>query len=86
MSTDRKVAVITGASQGISAALADAFLDRSYRVVATSRSIRPSANPDTADHPGADGGCSSPEMAAAVTEAGALDSIVAGAANAAAPA
>jgi NAD(P)-dependent dehydrogenase (short-subunit alcohol dehydrogenase family) len=46
MSTDRKVAVITGASQGIGAALVDAYLGRNYRVVAISRSIQPSSNPD----------------------------------------
>lgn len=46
MSTQRKVAVITGASQGIGAGLVKAFLDRDYRVVANSRSIRPSSNPD----------------------------------------
>src|SRR5271163_3762971 len=42
MSTDQKVAVITGASQGIGAALVRAYRDRNYRVVATARSIRPS--------------------------------------------
>jgi NAD(P)-dependent dehydrogenase (short-subunit alcohol dehydrogenase family) len=41
MSAERKVAVITGASQGIGAALAKAYRDRDYRVVATARSIRP---------------------------------------------
>jgi NAD(P)-dependent dehydrogenase (short-subunit alcohol dehydrogenase family) len=46
MATAQKVAVITGASQGIGAALVDAYLDRNYRVVATSRSIQPSSNPD----------------------------------------
>jgi NAD(P)-dependent dehydrogenase (short-subunit alcohol dehydrogenase family) len=46
MGTERKVAVITGASQGIGAALVNAYLDRNYRVVATSRSIKPSTNPD----------------------------------------
>jgi NAD(P)-dependent dehydrogenase (short-subunit alcohol dehydrogenase family) len=46
MTTDRKVAVVTGASQGLGAAFVQAFLDRGYRVVATSRSIQPSANPD----------------------------------------
>jgi len=46
MSTQRKVAVITGASQGIGAGLVKAFLDRDYRVVANSRSIQPSSNPD----------------------------------------
>ena len=41
MSSERKVAVITGASQGIGAALVEAYRDRDYRVVATARSIRP---------------------------------------------
>lgn len=46
MNTQRKVAIITGASQGIGAGLVKAFLDRDYRVVANSRSIQPSGNPD----------------------------------------
>lgn len=46
MSDSRKVAVITGASQGIGAGLVDAFLAKGYRVVATSRSIKPNGNPD----------------------------------------
>lgn len=46
MSDNRKVAVITGASQGIGAALVDAYLEKGYRVVATSRSIKPLPNPD----------------------------------------
>ena len=46
MNESRKVAVITGASQGIGAGLVEAFLDRGYRVVATSRSIMSDGNPD----------------------------------------
>lgn len=46
MSNGQKVVVITGASQGIGAALVDAYLDRNYRVVATSRSIKPGTNPN----------------------------------------
>jgi len=46
MSSGQKVAVITGASQGIGDALVKAYRDRSYRVVATSRSIKPSSDPD----------------------------------------
>jgi NAD(P)-dependent dehydrogenase (short-subunit alcohol dehydrogenase family) len=46
MSTDRKVAVITGASQGLGAGLVKAYRARGYRVVATSRSIQPSDDPD----------------------------------------
>lgn len=46
MNQDRKVAVITGASQGIGAALVEAYLEKGYNVVATSRSIEPSNRPD----------------------------------------
>src|SRR6185503_17389001 len=46
MSIERKVAVITGASQGIGAGLVRGFLDRGYRVVANSRSIKPDTSPD----------------------------------------
>lgn len=42
MGTGQKVAVITGASQGIGAALVKAYRDRNFRVVATARSIKPS--------------------------------------------
>jgi NAD(P)-dependent dehydrogenase (short-subunit alcohol dehydrogenase family) len=46
MSNERKVAIITGASQGIGAGLVKAYRDRNYRVVATSRSIKQSGDPD----------------------------------------
>ena len=46
MSTEQKVVGITGASQGIGAGILQAFRDRNYRVVATSRSIKPSADTD----------------------------------------
>lgn len=46
MSTERKVAVITGASQGIGAGLVGGFLERGYRVVANSRSIKPGGSAD----------------------------------------
>jgi NAD(P)-dependent dehydrogenase (short-subunit alcohol dehydrogenase family) len=46
MSTQPKVAVITGASQGIGAGLVRGFLDRGYRVVANSRSIQQDASAD----------------------------------------
>jgi NAD(P)-dependent dehydrogenase (short-subunit alcohol dehydrogenase family) len=46
MSSTRKVAVITGASQGIGAGLVRGFLDRGCRVVANSRSIEPVASAD----------------------------------------
>jgi NAD(P)-dependent dehydrogenase (short-subunit alcohol dehydrogenase family) len=48
MTVSRRVAVITGGSQGIGAGLVEAFLQRGHQVVATSRSIQPSANHDLA--------------------------------------
>jgi NAD(P)-dependent dehydrogenase (short-subunit alcohol dehydrogenase family) len=42
--TEQKVAVITGASQGIGAALVHAYRARDYAVVATSRTIEPSTD------------------------------------------
>ncbi len=46
MSSEQKVAVITGASQGIGAALVRAYRDRNYRVVATALSMQPSSDDD----------------------------------------
>ena len=46
MGIEQKVAIITGASQGIGAALVRAYRDRNYRVVATARSIKPSNDDD----------------------------------------
>ena len=52
MSTERKVAVITGASQGIGAALVAAYRDRGYRVVATARSIKQASDDHVLAVPG----------------------------------
>ena len=46
MSTTKNVVVITGASQGIGAALVTAYRKLGYGVVATSRSIAPSDDPE----------------------------------------
>lgn len=46
MSKERKVAVITGASQGIGAGLVQGFREAGYRVVANSRSIKPTPSAD----------------------------------------
>jgi len=46
MNEHQKVAIVTGASQGLGAGIARAFLDRGYRVVGTSRSIQPSSDPN----------------------------------------
>ena len=52
MGIEQKVAVITGASQGICAALVKAYHDRNYRVVATARAIKPSRDEDILAVPG----------------------------------
>ena len=44
MTTKQKTAVVTGASQGIGAAVANLFLERGYNVVANSRNISRTAN------------------------------------------
>jgi NAD(P)-dependent dehydrogenase (short-subunit alcohol dehydrogenase family) len=46
MNTSNKVAIVTGASQGIGAGVVQALRDRGYRVIANSRSIKPSNDPD----------------------------------------
>ena len=46
MSTVQKVAIVTGASQGLGAGIARAYRERGYRVVGTSRSIQTSNDPD----------------------------------------
>ena len=51
-SQPEKVAIVTGASQGIGAGIAKAFVRAGYAVVATSRSIRPSDEPNVLAVPG----------------------------------
>ena len=46
MGESQKVAIITGASQGIGEALVKAYRDRNFCVIANSRSIRPSTDRD----------------------------------------
>ena len=46
MSAEQRVAVVTGASQGIGAGIVQAFRSRNCRVVAVSRSIKPVDDPD----------------------------------------
>jgi NAD(P)-dependent dehydrogenase (short-subunit alcohol dehydrogenase family) len=52
MGIEQKVAVITGGSQGIGAALVKAYRDRNYRVVAIARSIKPSHDDEVLAVPG----------------------------------
>jgi NAD(P)-dependent dehydrogenase (short-subunit alcohol dehydrogenase family) len=44
--SDRRVAIITGGSQGIGAGLVAGYLGRGWAVVANARTIQPSADPD----------------------------------------
>ena len=46
MNAEQKVAIITGASQGIGEALVMAYRARNFGVVANARSIKPSSDPD----------------------------------------
>lgn len=46
MNNQQKVAIITGGSQGIGAGLVQAYRERGYSVVATSRSIKQGSDPD----------------------------------------
>ena len=76
--TEQKVAIVTGASQGIGAGLLKAFRDRGYRVVANSRSIKAS---DDADLLAVAGDISKPETAKQLVEKslerfGRIDSLV----------
>ncbi len=78
MSTTQKVAVITGASQGIGAELVKAFREHNYRVVATSRSIKPSEDADILTVAGdiADPATARRVIAEAVAKFGRVDTLV----------
>jgi NAD(P)-dependent dehydrogenase (short-subunit alcohol dehydrogenase family) len=78
MSAEQKVLIVTGASQGIGAGLVKSFREKNYRVVANSRSIRPS---DDRDILTVAGDISEPETAKRVVEQalsrfGRIDSLV----------
>ena len=78
MGTEQKVAVITGASQGIGAALVKAYRDRNYRVVATARSIKPSNDDEVLAVAGdiADPKTAERVIAEAVARFGRIDTLV----------
>jgi NAD(P)-dependent dehydrogenase (short-subunit alcohol dehydrogenase family) len=78
MGTEQKVAIITGASQGIGSALVKAFRDRNYRVVANSRKIKPSSDPDILAVPGdiADPKTSQRIVSEALDRFGRIDTLV----------
>lgn len=78
MSATQKVAVITGASQGIGAELVKSYRERGYRVVATARSIKPV---DDADILAVAGDIADPEtarrvIAEGVAKFGRIDTLV----------
>src|ERR1700724_1974256 len=78
MGIEQKVAVITGASQGIGAALVKAYRDRNYRIVATARSIRPSNDDEILTLPGdiADRKTAERSIAEGVARFGRIDTLV----------
>jgi NAD(P)-dependent dehydrogenase (short-subunit alcohol dehydrogenase family) len=78
MNSQQKVAVITGASQGIGAGLVKAFVDRNYRVIANSRSIKPSSDPDVIAVAGdiADRNVAARIIAEAMSRFGRIDTLV----------
>jgi NAD(P)-dependent dehydrogenase (short-subunit alcohol dehydrogenase family) len=78
MGAEQKVAIITGASQGIGEGLVKAYRDRNYRVVANSRSIKPSTDPDIVTVAGdiADPKTAERVVAAAIEHFGRVDTLV----------
>jgi NAD(P)-dependent dehydrogenase (short-subunit alcohol dehydrogenase family) len=78
MSSTSKVAVITGASQGIGAGLVRGFLERGYRVIANSRSIKPANSADIVAVAGdiADPAVATRVIASAVEKFGRVDTLV----------
>ncbi|ASG21597.1 SDR family NAD(P)-dependent oxidoreductase [Nitrospirillum viridazoti] len=78
MSTTGKVAIVTGASQGIGAATVAGLIAQGYRVVATSRTIQPSQNPNVATVAGDIGSHETAErvVATALERFGRIDSLV----------
>ena len=78
MSAAQKVAVVTGASQGIGADLFREFRDRGYRVVANSRSIRPDSTEDVLAIAGdiADPAVAERVVSGAVEKFGRIDTLI----------
>ena len=78
MGSEKQVAVVTGASQGIGAALVKAYRERGYRVVATARSIQPSGDDEILAIPGdiADRKTAERVISAGVARFGRIDTLV----------
>jgi NAD(P)-dependent dehydrogenase (short-subunit alcohol dehydrogenase family) len=78
METQQKVVIVTGASQGIGAGVVEGFRERGFAVIATSRSIKPSDDPNIVT---VAGDISEPEtakrvVATAIERFGRLDTLV----------
>ena len=70
MSIERKVALVTGASQGIGAGVVKAFVERGFNVVANSRKVTRSVEVAASEHVAlVDGDIGQPATAARVVEA-----------------
>jgi NAD(P)-dependent dehydrogenase (short-subunit alcohol dehydrogenase family) len=81
MASERKVAIITGASQGIGASLVEGFRDIGYGVVANSRAISKADKLRDSDVVAVDGDIASPQTAerivdAAIARFGRIDTLV----------
>src|SRR4029079_4124618 len=76
--TEKKIAVSTGASQGIGPTLVKAYRNRNYRVVATARSIKPSNDDDVLAVAGdiADPKTAERVLSEAMTRFGRIDTLV----------
>jgi NAD(P)-dependent dehydrogenase (short-subunit alcohol dehydrogenase family) len=87
MGTQRKTVIVTGASQGIGAAVANLFLDRGYNVVANSRRITQKNELERSDNVAlVDGDVALPATAAKLVETavrrfGSVDGLVNNAGN-----
>lgn len=78
MDAGRKVAIVTGASQGIGADLVKAYRERGYRIVATSRSIVQTGDADVVAVAGDIGDPATAERVvdAAMTRFGRIDTLI----------
>jgi NAD(P)-dependent dehydrogenase (short-subunit alcohol dehydrogenase family) len=79
--TNRKTVIVTGASQGIGAAVVQAFLDRGYNVVATSQRVSgagfaPSSNLALVDGDISEAATAEKVTQAAISKFGSIDHVV----------
>ncbi len=78
MSAEKKVAIITGASQGIGAALVAAYRERGYSIVATARGVKQTDDPDILAVSGdiADRNTAQQAIAEGLTRFGRIDTLI----------